>query len=367
MAKRNLLALVLPTALLLYLLAWPVPIDPVSWSAPANPGFSGAFAPNNGLEDLEVLNIGTHHGPEDVAVDHQGRLYSGTHDGWIVRLDAKGQSPQNWVNTGGRPLGLDFDQQGNLLVADAIRGLLSISPAGNVREVATEVDGLKIQYVDDVAVAKNGMVYFSDASSKFGAAQWGTYRASFLDVIEHGGHGRLLVWDPQSKHVTVLLEDLNFANGVTLSHDQRYILVNETGHYRTLRHWLEGEKTGQTEVFVQHLPGFPDNISRGEKGVFWLALFAPRNSALDNLSDKPWLRRIYARLPQFLHPKPKIYGHVIALDENGDIIQSFQQPTGRYPTTTSVTETANYLYIGSLSANGLGRLNKPKLILKQKQ
>jgi hypothetical protein len=31
------------------------------------------------------------------------------------------------VNTDGRPLGIDFDLDGNLIVADAFRGLLSIS------------------------------------------------------------------------------------------------------------------------------------------------------------------------------------------------------------------------------------------------
>jgi len=285
--------------ILIYFLAWPVPIEPVAWKVPPNPGYSGPFAPNEHLKDIQVLPIGDNHGPEDIALDAQHRIYLSTHEGHIVRMQADGSNPKNWVDTGGRPLGIDFDNNGNLIVADAFRGLLSITPDGIITELATVADGIPIRYADDVDVAADGKIYFSDASAKFGAKKWGgTYEASLLDLMEHGGHGRLLVFDPADGKTKTLLDGLNFANGVAVSHDQTYVLINETGNYRVIRYWLTGPHKGQAEPFIEELPGFPDNISTGFDGRFWVALVSPRNPLLDKFSDKPLIRKIMQRMPK---------------------------------------------------------------------
>ena len=176
--------------------------------------------------------------------------------------------------------------------------------------------------------------------------------------MEHGSHGRLIVFDPADGTVKTLLDKLNFANGVAVSHDQTYVLVNETGNYRVIRYWLTGPQKGQAESFVEGLPGFPDNISTGFDGYFWVALGSPRNVLLDGLSDKPFMRKVVQRLPAFLRPKAVVYGHIIAVDSIGDVVKNLQDPKGSYPLNTSVTETEDYLYIGSLVAPVLGRLPK---------
>ena len=56
--------------------------------------------------------------------------------------------------------------------------------------------------------------------------------------------GRLLVYDPISRVATTLVDGLNFANGVAVSHDQTYVLVNETGKYRVIRYWIAGPQEG---------------------------------------------------------------------------------------------------------------------------
>ena len=89
-----------------------------------------------------------------------------------------------------------------------------------------------------------------------------------------------------------------------------------------------------------------------------MALAAPRNKLLDSLSDKPFLRRVIQRLPAFLRPKAVAYGHIIAVDGNGKVLYDLQDPAGTYPVNTSVTETTDYLYIGSLVSPVLGRLDK---------
>jgi sugar lactone lactonase YvrE len=346
-------------AIVLYFVAWPVPVEPVAWEAPPNPKYTGPVSRNDGLKGIEVLPIGDNHGPEDVALDAQGRIYAATHEGHIVRLQTDGSNPENWVDTGGRPLGIDFDNEGNLIVADAFRGLLSISPSGAITELAKKADGVPIHFADDVDVAADGKIYFSDASTKFGAKQWGgTYEASLLDLMEHGGHGRLLVYDPAAGKATTLLEGLNFANGVSVSHDQTYVLVNEMGNYRVLRYWIAGPKKGNVEPLLEALPSFPDNISTGLEGRFWVALVSPRNPLVDKLSGSPFLRKAIQRMPAFLRPKAVAYGHIIAIDGKGNVLQDLQDPDGSYPINTSVIESEHYLYIGSLVTPVLARLPK---------
>jgi len=360
--KGSFALLILVLLIVLYFVAWPVPIEPVAWKAPPNPGYTGPFARNERLKGIELLNIGTHHGPEDVAVDDQGRIYLATHEGWIVSLQPDGSKPENWVNTKGRPLGIDFDQTGNLIVADAFRGLLSVSPEGKITELATVADGIPIRYADDVDCAADGKIYFSDASTKFGAKEsGGTMEGSLLEIMEHGGHGRLLVYDPTTRQAKTLLSGLSFANGVAVSHDQSYVLINDTGNYRVIRHWVAGPKRGKSEPLIESLPGFPDNISTGLEGRYWVALISPRNPLVDDLSEKPFLRKVIQRMPSFIRPKATAYGHILAIDGNGKVLKDLQDPQTGYPQNTSVTETKEFLYLGSLISPVVARLAKSKV------
>ncbi|HEA68089.1 MAG TPA: SMP-30/gluconolactonase/LRE family protein [Desulfobacterales bacterium] len=363
MVKRILWSLfVIVILIILYFVAWPVPIDPVAWEAPPNPGYTGSFAVNERLKGVETLGIAGSYGPEDIALDSQGRIYAATHGGRIVRLNADGSDPKNWVDTKGRPLGIDFDSKGNLIVADAFRGLLSIAPDGTITELAITADGVPIRFADDVDVAADGKIYFSDASTKFGAKEsGGGYEASLLDLMEHGGHGRLLVFDPATGGTKTLLDGLHFANGVAVSHDQNSVLVNETGGYRVVRFWIAGPKKGKFETLIDSLPSFPDNISTGYDGRYWVALVSPRNPLLDKLASKPFMRKVIQRMPAFMRPQAVAYGHIIAIDDKGKVLVDLQDPDGSYPINTSVTESKDYLYIGSLVAPVLGRIKKEKI------
>jgi len=363
MMRKGLYALLVILGLIvLYFLAWPVPIEPVAWKAPPNPGYTGPFAQNELLKAIEFLKIGSNYGPEDVAIDGQGRIYLAAHKGVIVRLQPDGGNPENWVNTKGRALGIAFDNSGNLIVADAFRGLLSISPEGKIIELATIADGIPIRYADGVDCAADGKIYFSDASTKFGAKEsGGPMEGSLLEIMEHGGHGRLLEYDPATRQAKTLLSGLNFANGVAVSHDQTYVLVTETGSYRIIRYWIAGPNRGKSEPIIKNLPGFPDNISTGLEGRFWVALISPRNKLVDDLSEKPFLRKMIQRMPKFIRPKATAYGHIIAIDGNGNVLKNLQDPQTGYPQNTGVKETKEFLYIGSLVSPVVARLAKSKV------
>jgi sugar lactone lactonase YvrE len=210
-------------------------------------------------------------------------------------------------------------------------------------------------FADDVAVAADGTIYFSDASSKFGHDEY------LFDMLEGRPHGRLLCYDPQTKTTTELLDGLYFANGVALSEKEDFVLVNETYRFRIRRYWLKGERRGQSEVFLDNLPGFPDNITSNGRGTFWLALFTVRNDSADWLAPRPFVKSVLAKLPRFLWPKPEPYAFVIKLDEQGRILDSFQDPSGkRLFAVTSAFERDGTLYLGSLVNDRIGKYKLPE-------
>lgn len=346
--------------LVFYLLAWPVPIEPVSWQAPVDRGLVDPFEPNDVLRRAVSIELGDYEGPEDATVDGDGRLYVTTADGHVLRIED--QHAAAFAVTGGRPLGIESGPDGSLWVANAYLGLQRIEADGSVTTRLSEIDGQPLVYANNLAVGPGGIVYFSEASRKFGAeSSRGTYEASLLDLMEHGGHGRVFAFDPATGIVTTLVDSLNFANGVAVSEDGRFLLISETGHYRVLKYWLAGEREGEIEVLLDNLPGFPDNLKSGEQGRFWLGLAAPRNALLDGLSDKPFIRAIVQRLPALVRPKAVPSSHVIAFNGEGQILMNLYDPSARFPTLTGVLETRRFLYLTTLFGDQLPYLDKRDL------
>jgi sugar lactone lactonase YvrE len=342
-------------AVLLYLLFWPVPISPAAWTPPEAPSLVGQFERNSRLAGTQRLETGGGFAPEDVAVDAQGRIYGGVEDGRIVRLQADGTHPESFANTHGRPLGLAFDRAGNLIVADANKGLLSVGTDGAITVLSTEANGIPFRCANDLDVAADGTIYFTDASSKFPVTLF------IAEMLEHQPNGRFLAYDPKTKVTRVVLPKLHFANGVAVSPDQSFVLVVETAEYRVHRVWLKGPRQGQSEIFIDNLPGFPDGILSNGRDRFWLALVTPRDRVLDRLLPHPFLRKIVMRLPKFLQPAPKRYSFVLALDMNGRVVENLQDGSkGCYAEIANVVEHNGMLYFGSIGESAIGRIQLPK-------
>jgi sugar lactone lactonase YvrE len=346
-ARAAFLFVVLLTA---YLLAWPVPIDPSAWTPAAAPELTGVYAQNSELSKIERLPVDGF-APEDVAIDDQDRIYCGTEDGRIFRFKAAGTRPEVFAKTQGRPLGLIFDHDGNLIVADAVKGLLSIDRDGRIAVLTTQADGVPFRCTNDLDVAEDGTIYFTDSSYKFPLTELKA------DILEHQPNGRLLAFDPRTKQTQIILRDLYFANGVAISPDQSFVLVCETGSYRVRRVWISGPKAGQSEIFIDNLPGFPDGISSNGHDKFWLALVNRRDAVLDALMPHPFLRKVVMRLPNFLQPNLKRYAFVLGLDTDGHVIQNLQDPSPEcFAQVANVIEHKGKLYFGSIGEKAIGRL-----------
>jgi len=349
--------------LVAYLTLWPVPIRAVAWKAPAAPGYAGPHALNDRLAHLNLISLGEEAGPEHIVLARDGKLYAAVASGRILRMNPDGTAQEVFAETGGRVLGFDFDAAGNLIAADAIKGLLVVGPGRRVTLLADQVGGDPVRYADAVIVASTGKVYFTDASGRFAPALWGgTFDAAVLDILEQAATGRVVEYDPATRSARVVAKGLSFANGVALSRDERSLFVAETGRSRVWKIDTSaadldvGLASPQAKVLLDNLPGYPDNLMRGLDGRIWVGFTGPRSPKVDAMSDKPFLREVTLRLPRMLWPLPKKYGHVFAFTEDGTVVADLQDPSGNYAQTTGVTETADRLYVQNLHLHAIGWL-----------
>ncbi len=301
---------------------------------PVNPRSLQVIAvPADGAEDVVVAT----HGRDE------GAVFTGTADGSVFRVSHDGQHVDRVAHTGGRPLGIEIDLDGRLLVCDARRGVLRVDVAnGSVEEVTDRVAGTPMVFCNNAAIASDGTVWFSDSSTRFGLEQWKD------DFVQNTRTGRLLRLREDGEP-DVVLDGLAFANGVALSRDEAFVVVAETGARTLVRHWITGARAGTRDFLVEDLPGYPDNIARGSDGLIWVTLASPRDPVVEGLQRSPaWLRRQVTRIPERLQPAPKRTVRVQAFDDAGTLVHDVDVDTPDYHMATGVREHEGRVWIGSL-------------------
>lgn len=287
-----------------------------------------------------------HDGAEDVVVatsgPHEGAVYTGAVDGAVLRVGTDGSVTQVG-DTGGRPLGLEIDPDGRLLVCDAHRGLLRLDPGtGAVETVLADVDGVPMKFCNNAAIASDGTTWFSDTSLHFGIETWKK------DFVQDTGTGRLLALRTDGTLETVL-DDLRFANGVALAGDESFVAVAETRGRTVVRHWLSGDRAGTRDLLVGDLPGYPDNIARGSDGLIWVTIASPVNPLVERVGKGPaWLRRTVSALPERLQPEPERTCRVQAYDDAGRLVHDLDLDVPDFHMATGVREHDGRVWIGSL-------------------
>jgi sugar lactone lactonase YvrE len=309
----------------------------------------GALRKNSALSGVQLLAKGKLNGPEDIAVDNDGTVYTGLEDGRIVKISSEGDV-KSFAETGGRPLGLQWGPRGDLIVADGVRGLLSVNPKGEVTVLVPRAETVPLEMADDLDVSSSGLIYFSDATGP--EVQMDYYQ----DLMIHRPMGRLLRFDYYTDELEELLTGLYFANGVALSPDEDFVLVSEMSEYRITRLWLKGPRKEESEVFADNLPGFPDGISGDGDGNYWVALVSPRMWFVDNIVlPNLWLRKLLMHFPKWTRLSGSSYGLIIQLNSEGEIVESLHDPSGKSLSgITNVVEREEKLYIGTLEGDAIG-------------
>ncbi|MCB8882551.1 SMP-30/gluconolactonase/LRE family protein [Acidisoma cellulosilytica] len=343
-------------------------VSPTYLSLPPFPRTSDPGSPyalNDKLRTVDIIGLGLIEGPEDVILDRDDNLYCGTRQGDIVRFFGPDHTRHEiFAHIGGHPLGMAFDRAGNLLVCIGGMGLYQVSPDRQVTKLTDEtnrslfsiVDDSRLRLADDLDVAPDGRIYFSEATIRYEQEDWAT------DSVECRGNGRVICYDPRTGTTRTEIHDLVFANGVVLASDGQSFLFAEAWTCRISRYWFDGPRKGERAAVLTNLPGYPANINRSSDGNYWAALLGMRTPALDLAQSMPGFRRRMARrvAPDlWLYPNINT-GCVIRFNENGEILETLWDLGGvNHPMITSMREHKGYLYLGGISNNRIGRYKIP--------
>lgn len=338
-------------------------LDPVAFETDAVKGMQGLMPDETApkLRDATILAVGQVDGPEDVLLDKDGNIYCGSRDGYLFRIAAPGhEKAEVLAKLGGRPLGLAFDRQNRIVVCVAGMGLMRVSLDGAVelltdqaeRSLFSVQDDTTIRMADDLDIAPDGTIFFTDASKRYDIENWG------LDLLEGRPNGRLLSFDPATGRTRTVCDNLRFPNGVCLTHDGKYLLVASTWECSILVFDLARLREGP-RVLTSGLPGYPDNINRASDGGYWVALAGMRNPVFDAAMKNPQLRR---RMTKRVPPTNWLFGNlniggVLKIDGSGTIIDAlWDTPDGPLYMITSMREHEGALYLGGVTNNKIGRL-----------
>ncbi len=320
------------------------------------------WQPNHRITGAQSIGLGVVEGPEDVVVGSDGSAYCGDRRGLIWKFEGPDYSQGRvFCRVGGHPLGLAIDAEDNIVVCVGGMGLYSIDQQGVATPLTTRVkrsrtslrDDSAIRLADDLDIAPDGKIYFSDASTRFDAAQY------FLEIFEARPNGRVLCYDPATKETTTVVKNCSFPNGICVSHDGRSILIASTVLCRVDRLWIDGPEKGKLEPFLTDLPGHPDNINRASDGSYWMAFAAMRSPVFDLALRSPDFRRRMLKelsLDDYLSPNLNT-SCVFKVTEEGEVLESlWDESHTDHPLITSMREFDGHLFLGGLVNNRIGRI-----------
>ena len=234
--------------------------------------------------DVELIGLGEIEGPEDPILDSQGNLYSGTRHGDIVRFSGPDLTElEVFVHIGGHPLGMAFDQDENLISLRRRHGRLQ-DHAGPASDKLTDetnrswfsvIDDSRMRLADDLDIAPDGRIFFSEATIRFDMSEW------MVDALEARGNGRIICYDPRNSSTRTVIPTLQFPNGICVASDGQSFFYRETWGCNVSALLVRRAEGGQREVVIANLPGYPDNINRASDGGYWLALVGMRTPVFD--------------------------------------------------------------------------------------
>lgn len=320
----------------------PQPVDTTGWPPPTSPRVS-------------VIDVGAD-SPEDVVVDGSGRIWTGAIGGDIIVIDSDTGLWRVAANTGGRPLGLEVVGD-DLLICDSECGLLRLDVrSGELDVIVDQIDGVPLTFCSNVIVTRHSggpnprplEVYLTQSTTRFG---YDHYKA---DIFEHSAAGRLIrvVLDddagPTATRAEVVLEDLQFANGV-VEHDGRLVIA-ETGDCR-LRTY--DPATGSVQVLRDGLPGYPDNASLSPDGEhLWLAMAGLRSRPLEFLAPFPRVRKFLWRFPERLFPDPVAPLWVLKIHlPSGTVVADLRVAVAGWGQSTGVVEHNGRLWVAGIGSD----------------
>ena len=136
----------------------------------------------------------------------------------------------------GRALGLEINPKEPYLlyIADCYHGISTLDLKTGERVTLVNSSSLPpnippMKFVNDMVVLDNGSIFFTDSSSKFSRDML------LMEVYEGRPNGKLVHYNPIDRSLSVVLPKLHFANGLSQSPNDEFLLIAETTRARILR------------------------------------------------------------------------------------------------------------------------------------
>jgi gluconolactonase len=165
---------------------------------------------------------------EGPACDRDGNVFfSDIPNNRIHRWSTDGVLTTFRAGSGGAN-GLAFDRHGNLLCCEGTaRRLTSVSPDGRVEVLADQYNGKKLNSPNDLWIAPDGGVYFTDP------------RYGSMDDLQQGGF-HVYYLSPDRKTLTRVIDDMVMPNGIIGTADGERLYVADLGDNKTYVYRVAG-------------------------------------------------------------------------------------------------------------------------------
>lgn len=179
--------------------------------------------------------------------------------------------------------GMTLDRDGRLVVCEQgtraePAGISRLDLAsGAVETVVDAWEGLRLNSPNDVVVAGDGAVWFTDPS--YG------YLQGFKPEPLAGDH--VYRYDPRSDRLSVVADSFDKPNGLAFSPDERVLYVTDSGanqepgsyhvgrpHHVIAYDVLAGRHLAGGRLFAVTTPGFPDGIKVDSAGRVYVSAFS---------------------------------------------------------------------------------------------
>lgn len=358
------------------------PFNAQEYILPSPKPLTGILSINNKLAVGKRILENEIIGPEALVVEGN-TIYTTTFDGKVVKIvnekivdiisfnDEKKCGTFETEKKCGRPLGIRRYNKDILIVLDSYYGIYFVDFSKKIYKNGYELflssDKLTKEkpamMLNDFDIINNEDLYISDSSSKWD-------RRRFFHILsEAQSNGRILKVNLKTKNVSIFQENLFFPNGVQqLSKDS--IIVAECGMARIWKIYISGDKIGQREIFIENLPGLPDNIRFSEYSkTFFVGLTGLRHADKFNMYDmmgkhatfrnilaKTLPEKFFSKIPSFFVDKHSI---LIEINLKGEIVSTYQDPQSTVVEDVShVADDENYLYLGSYHSKFIVKVPK---------
>ena len=201
--------------------------------------------------------------------DHDCLLFSDIPNNRILRWSptsgiATFREPSNFANGNTR------DREGRLVTCEhGTRRVTRTEHDGSITVIADRYDGKRLNSPNDVVVASDGAIWFTDPHYGIASDYEGTRSEQELPC-------NVYRVDPHTGHVRAVLTDFNGPNGLVFSPDERRLYVADTGrmfsddprHIRVFDVGSDWTLTGEA-VFHAIAPGCADGMRVDGAGNLW--------------------------------------------------------------------------------------------------